>query len=165
MKLEVKLDGRAREIEARRVEGRWVWRLDGQALEADVAEICSGIYSILIGGKAFEVRVEESSDGLRVTCDGKEFASEVMDPRQWSRGRHGGHEAEGRQSIAAPMPGKIVRILVKAGDTVEAGQGLLVVEAMKMQNEIRAPKTGKVERLLVVEGQAVNAGEILVIVK
>jgi biotin carboxyl carrier protein len=62
------------------------------------------------------------------------------------------------------MPGKIVRVLVKAGDAVETGQGLLVVEAMKMQNEIRSPKSGKVERLSVVEGQAVNAREVVAVV-
>jgi len=59
------------------------------------------------------------------------------------------------------MPGKVVRLLVKAGDRVEAGQGLFVVEAMKMQNEIRSPKSGTVERVLVAEGQAVNSGEVL----
>jgi biotin carboxyl carrier protein len=59
------------------------------------------------------------------------------------------------------MPGKIVRVLVRGGQKVEAGQGLIVVEAMKMQNEIRSPKTGTVERLLVKEGQPVNAGEVL----
>jgi biotin carboxyl carrier protein len=62
------------------------------------------------------------------------------------------------------MPGKIVRVLVKAGDRVEAGQGLLVVEAMKMQNEIRSPKSGTIERVLAEEGQAVNPGEVLCIV-
>jgi biotin carboxyl carrier protein len=70
-------------------------------------------------------------------------------------------EAEGRQQITAPMPGKVVRILKNAGVAVEAGEGLLVVEAMKMQNEIRSPKRGKVEKILVKEGQAVNAGEVL----
>jgi pyruvate carboxylase subunit B len=62
------------------------------------------------------------------------------------------------------MPGKVVRVLVQAGEKVEAGQGLLVVEAMKMQNEIRSPKGGIVERLHVKEGQPVNAGEVLCIV-
>jgi biotin carboxyl carrier protein len=62
------------------------------------------------------------------------------------------------------MPGKIVRVLVRAGDRVEAGQGLLVVEAMKMQNEIRSPKSGTIERVLAEEGQAVNAGEVLCVV-
>jgi len=63
--------------------------------------------------------------------------------------------------VAAPMPGKVVRLLVQAGDRVEAGQGILVIEAMKMQNEIRSPKSGVVERLHAREGQAVNAGEVL----
>ena len=62
------------------------------------------------------------------------------------------------------MPGKIIRLLVKPGDQVEAGEGLLVVEAMKMQNEVRSPKSGRVERLLVAEGTAVNAGEILAVI-
>jgi biotin carboxyl carrier protein len=62
------------------------------------------------------------------------------------------------------MPGKVVRVLVKQGAAVEAGQGLLVVEAMKMQNEIRSPKSGKIEKLLVVENQTVNAGETLAVV-
>ncbi|MGH9706384.1 MAG: biotin/lipoyl-containing protein, partial [Candidatus Acidiferrales bacterium] len=73
-------------------------------------------------------------------------------------------EAEGRQNVLASMPGKVVRVLANAGDAVEAGQGLLVVEAMKMQNEIRSPKSGTIERLLVAEGQTVNAGELLAIV-
>jgi biotin carboxyl carrier protein len=91
----------------------------------------------------------------------EEFTAEVIDPRAWSGRRHTAVEAEGRQQIVAPMPGKVVRLLVKAGDAVEAGQGLLVMEAMKMQNEIRSPKSGVVERLLATEGQAVNAGEVL----
>jgi pyruvate carboxylase subunit B len=71
-------------------------------------------------------------------------------------------QAEGRQQVVAPMPGKVVRVLVSAGEQVEAGQGLLVVEAMKMQNEIRSPKSGTVEKVVASEGQAVNAGDVLV---
>src|SRR5262249_9746534 len=99
---------------------------------------------------------------LRVQNGTHHFIAEVIDPRAWRGRRQGGVEAEGRQQITAPMPGKIVRVLVKAGDQVESGQGLLVVEAMKMQNEIRSPKSGTVERVLAVEGQAVNAGEPLI---
>jgi biotin carboxyl carrier protein len=79
----------------------------------------------------------------------------------WRGRRHGALEAEGRQQITAPMPGKVVRVLLQEGDTVEAGQGLLVVEAMKMQNEIRSPKSGRVEKLFAKEGLAVNAGDVL----
>jgi biotin carboxyl carrier protein len=94
----------------------------------------------------------------------QEFIAEVIDPRAWTGRRHGNAEAEGRQQIVAPMPGKVVRLLVQAGDHVEVGQGLLVVEAMKMQNEIRSPKSGIVERILAKEGQPVNAGEVLCVV-
>jgi len=73
-------------------------------------------------------------------------------------------ESEGSQRVIAPMPGKVVRVLVKVGDAIEVGNGILVVEAMKMQNEVRSPKSGKIERLLVSEGQAVSAGEVLAVV-
>ena len=96
-------------------------------------------------------------------ANGREFQVEIFDPRSWRRRRGAGIELEGRQQLVAPMPGKIVRVLVAAGEQVSAGQGLLVIEAMKMQNEIRSPKSGTVEKLAR-EGQTVNAGEVLAIV-
>jgi biotin carboxyl carrier protein len=116
----------------------------------------------LLKGKSYDVRVTPTPAGaLTLQTAHHEFTAEVVDPRSWRGRRHGALEVEGRQQILAPMPGKIIRVLVQTGDKVEAGQGLLVVEAMKMQNEIRSPKSGTVERLLVKEGQPVNAGEIL----
>ena len=136
----------------------------GRTIEADAVEVAAGTYSVLLDGHAYEVRVEPTPRGLRVHAGAREYAIHIADPRAW-RGRHGGAaEAEGRQEVLAPMPGKVVRVLVKQGDSVEAGQGLFVVEAMKMQNEIRSPKKGTVERLLVKEGQPVNSGESLAIV-
>jgi biotin carboxyl carrier protein len=137
--------------------------LDGKLIEADVVEVAPGIYSILLGTESFEVRVEERGGGLVVHTGRNNWTAKVTDPRQWRR-RGGTLEVEGRQQVVAPMPGKVVRVLAKAGDAVEAGQGLLVVEAMKMQNEIRSPKKGAIERLLVTEGQAVNAGDVLLTV-
>ncbi|HEX9456960.1 MAG TPA: acetyl-CoA carboxylase biotin carboxyl carrier protein subunit, partial [Candidatus Acidoferrum sp.] len=110
------------------------------------------------------VHAVPESGALRVQSGTQEFSAEVLDPRAWRGRRHGVLEAEGRQQILSPMPGKVVRVLVKPGETVEAGQGLLVIEAMKMQNEIRSPKSGIIERLLAAEGQAVNAGEVLAVV-
>jgi len=134
-------------------------------MAADVVETLPDTFSVLFSGQSHQVCVTPSSGGqLQLQTGGLEFAAEVIDPRSWSGRRHGAAEAEGRQQIAAPMPGKVVRLLVKAGDSVEVGQGLLVVEAMKMQNEIRSPKSGSVERVLVAEGQAVNAGEVLCVV-
>ena len=164
MRFEVLIAGRKREVELERASGKWRARLDGRAVDADAVEVAPGAYSILLDGRSFDVRVQAAADGVRVHTGAQEFAAQVLDPRAW-RGRRGGVlELEGRQQIVAPMPGKIVRVLVKTGDAVKANQGLLVVEAMKMQNEIRAPKSGKVERVRVSEGQTVNAGEVLVVV-
>jgi biotin carboxyl carrier protein len=137
--------------------------VDGRRVEADAIRISHCAYSILIGGRSLEVAVEESPAGLVLRVNGREFQVEVIDPRSWRRGRGTGVELEGRQELVAPMPGKIVRVLVAAGQQVSAGEGLLVIEAMKMQNEIRSPKSGVVEKLAR-EGQTVNAGEILAIV-
>jgi biotin carboxyl carrier protein len=100
---------------------------------------------------------------LRITSGASEFVVSVIDPRRYRKGA-GSILAEGRQQVTAPMPGKVIRVLVKPGDTVKAGQGIVVVEAMKMQNEVKSPKAGTIEKLLIVEGQPVNAGDALAVV-
>jgi biotin carboxyl carrier protein len=169
MKFEVQLtdpSGRKlRSVELERDAKRWKILLDGQPVDADAVEIAPDTLSLLLDGHSYEVHIAPSPDGmLKLQTGLEEFTAEVTDPRAWRCRRHGALEAEGRQQIIAPMPGKVVRVLVEAGDKVEAGQGLVVVEAMKMQNEIRSPKGGVVERLHVKEGQPVNAGEVLGIV-
>ena len=119
-----------------------------------------GVYSVLMNGRSYEARVEQSDGCLIVVIDGHRFEVEIRDPRRWSR-----HTTkpgiEGRLHVTAAMPGKIVRLLVAEGDTVAAGQGLLVVEAMKMQNEMKAPKAGCVVSLTAREGATVAAGDVL----
>jgi biotin carboxyl carrier protein len=162
MKLDVLISGKTRTIELQRAADRWRVSLDGTPLDVDALEIAPNIFSILLNGQSHEVRIAHAPDGTLTLQTGHyEFTAEVIDPRAWRGRRHGAVEAEGRQQITAPMPGKVVRLLVQPGDKVQAGQGLLVVEAMKMQNEVRSPKTGTVERLLVQEGQPVNAGQTL----
>jgi len=159
---EVFLDGAKRVVELRKTPAGYQITLDGRRLEADAVEVAPNTYSILIEGQSHQIRVAPLPDGtLTVHSDLVEYQAEVSDPRSWRGRRHGAHEAQGRQPVAAPMPGKVVRLLVAEGDRVQAGQGLAVVEAMKMQNEIRSPKGGKVEKLLAREGQPVNAGEVL----
>lgn len=166
MKYEVRISGKTLTVELEPLDGGWQARMDGESgITADVAEIAPNVFSVLLSGRSRDIYVMPSSGGqLQLQSGGCEFTGEVIDPRSWRGRRHGGSEAEGRQQIVAPMPGKVIRLLVKAGNAVEAGQGLLVVEAMKMQNEIRSPKRGTVERVLVAEGQAVNAGEVLCVV-
>ncbi len=162
MKIEVRIDNQTRIVELTRDAERWHVSLDGEPVEVDAVEIAPNILSILLNGKSHEVRITPTPSGaLTLQTAHREFTAEVLDPRAWRGRRHGALEAEGRQQILAPMPGKIVGVLVQAGEKVEVGQGLIVVEAMKMQNEIRSPKSGTVERLLVQEGQPVNAGEVL----
>jgi len=162
MKFEVTISDTRRIVELERDANRWRISLDGEPVDADAVEIAPNNFSVLLNGKSHEILVTPSPNGtLTLQAAHREFVAEVIDPRAWRGRRHGALEAEGRQQILAPMPGKIVRVLVQVGERVEAGQGLLVVEAMKMQNEIRSPKSGTVDRLLVKEGQPVNAGEVL----
>ncbi len=136
--------------------------LDGKQVEADAVQVAPYTISVLLNGESFEVHVSDSMDGrLKLQAGPHEFMAQVEDPRAWRGRRHGAVEVEGRQQIVAPMPGKVIRILAKPGDKVEAKQGLAVIEAMKMQNEIRSPKGGTIERVLVKEGQIVSAGEVL----
>jgi biotin carboxyl carrier protein len=162
MKNEIRIPGKTRTVELHRDGACWQITLDGATTDADAIEIAPGIFSILLNGASHEVRVAPNPDGSLTIQDGpNEFKTEVTDPHSWRGRKHGAAELEGRQKIVAPMPGKVIRLLVKPGDKVEAGQGLLVVEAMKMQNEVKSPKTGTVEKLQAIEGQPVNAGDTL----
>jgi biotin carboxyl carrier protein len=166
MKYEIVINGARRRVEFTPPANdlsRVTATIDGRLVEADIVRISRGVYSILLGGRSLEVTAEETSNGLLLRANGREFQVDIFDPRSWRRGRTGGIELEGRQQLVAPMPGKIVRVLVATGQQVKAGQGLLVIEAMKMQNEIQSPKSGTVEKLAR-EGQTVNAGEVLAIV-
>jgi biotin carboxyl carrier protein len=119
------------------------------------------VYSVLLDGRMYDARVEETAaGGLVIVIDGYRFEMEVRDPRRWSR-KDAARGADGLETVAAPMPGKIVRVLVAPGDEVEAGQGLLVVEAMKMQNEMKASRAGRILSVTVKAGATVAAGEVL----
>jgi biotin carboxyl carrier protein len=164
MKLEIELAGASHIIETPRVERNFACTIDGYSVEADAIEIAPGIYSILISGLSFEARVERFGEDLRISIGGKQYAMRVSDPRKWRRNQNAASASDHKQNVVAPMPGRVVRVLVSAGGTVNVGQGIVVVEAMKMQNEVRSPKTGTIERLLVKEGQPINAGETIAVI-
>ncbi len=164
MKIGIQLDDAAHMVELSRAEDKLQCAIDGIAVEADCVELTAGIYSILLGEISLEVSVEPLGEELRVAVNGREFCARVRDPRKWQRNHSAAATSEHHQNVVAPMPGRVVRVLVAAGEAVKAGQGIFVVEAMKMQNEVRSPKAGKIERLLVQEGQSVNAGETIAVV-
>lgn len=164
MKFEIELNGSPHTVEISQAPPLAQCAIDGVNVDANALEVQPGIYSILIGGRSVEVRVEPFGKALRISVGKAEFTATVRDPRKWQRNHHAGAASEHRQHVTAPMPGRVVRVLVRPGDPVKAGQGIAVVEAMKMQNEIRSPKTGKIERVLVAEGQPVSAGDAVAVV-
>jgi biotin carboxyl carrier protein len=162
LKLETLVQGRAGSIS---IDGaKFSYRReDGRVVEGEfsIEALDSGAWSVLIGGRAY--RVEPGGPG-KLTVNGAALAVELFDPRA-SRRRQGSAANQGRLNICSPIPGKVVRVLVSAGDVVEEGQGLLVVEAMKMQNEMKSPKTGRVVEVFALPDSAVAAGEVLMVVE
>jgi len=120
-------------------------------INADALEVEPGVWSVLIEGRSYEVRVV--GDEILIGA----YRTQV---ERWQRGG-GAAGSQGRAVILAPMPGKIVRMLVGVGDEVTAGQGIVIVEAMKMQNEMKAPRAGRVTSLTCAAGDTVIAGAVL----
>jgi biotin carboxyl carrier protein len=164
MTYDVTIDGRNYRLELERTDGRWSCRLDGRIVEVDAVLARPDVLSLRIGNRAHEVKCERVAGDLHLWVGSARFAVELRDPRSL-RGRARAVDDRGPRKLTAPMPGKIVRVLVSQGAQVEAGAGVLVVEAMKMQNEIKSPKKGTVQKILVSEGSAVNAGDVLAIVE
>jgi biotin carboxyl carrier protein len=164
MLYDVTIDGKNYRLDLNHAEGRWSCRLDGRELEVDAVLPRPGVLSLRIGNMAYEIKSEYEANELHLWVGSTRFAVEVRDPRHL-RGRSRATEAHGPKKIVAPMPGKVVRLLMREGDEVEQGAGVAVVEAMKMQNEIKSPKKGTVQKILVSEGAAVNAGDVLAIIE
>jgi biotin carboxyl carrier protein len=169
MKLLVNMDGKPGELELEHHGDtcRFSYRHDGVDpvwREASILECEPGIYSVVLNGRSYEVKVVQGQDVFHVDLEGHRSTVEVQDPRKLIRRGRGG-AGEGRQSVFAPMPGKVIRVLVAEGDSVDAGSGLVVVEAMKMQNEIKAPKAGRVVQLPARAGETVGTGEILAVIE
>jgi len=149
---------------------KWEVSVNDRILEIDPGQLVSaeevepGVYSVLEQGRSYEVRIVKTAAGWSVETAGHPFAVEVRDPRD-SSARSKKTLGAGRQNIAAPMPGKVIRVLVKEGDQVAAGQGVVVVEAMKMQNAMKAATPGAVVRIRVHDGDTVAAGDVLLTIE
>ncbi len=140
------------------------FRIGSRSSEAHCEEITPGVYSLLLNGRSYEAYVSKrqgDAPGLAgpyvVVVGLRRYVVELRDPRRWRR-TGSSIEVEGPQEIMAPMPGKIVKVLAAEGQEVERDQGLVVIEAMKMQNELRSPRAGRVDRIYMAEGQGVETG-------
>ncbi len=168
MKLLTEIEGERRTLDVQRNGHGFTVELDGRRYEIEVYRPETGVYLLLAEGRVYECRVREESEapnGYRVSIRGRNYPVKVLDPRRLRNASGAASGASGRAVITAPMPGKVVRVLVEQGAQVEAGVGLVVVEAMKMQNEMKSPKSGKVIELRAREGTTVNAGDVLAVVE
>lgn len=123
-------------------------------------------YSLIVENRSFEIEVDNTEDEYRILVDGRNYHVNLVDERRMRfGGAQSGIELQGRQKISVPMPGKVIAVLVSEGDKVEKGQGLVIVEAMKMENEVRSPISGEVKEIKVKPGEAVEGGAALVVVE
>jgi len=162
MRFSVSIGDRNFAIEIAATEGRWQCQVEGREIALDFIPLGKNAGSLLIDGKSFEVR-RDTDGGIFVGA--RRYAASIEDPRSWQGRRRSQSGHSGPQKLIASMPGKIVRILARDGAELQAGQGVVVVEAMKMQNEIKAPRSGKLQKVLVREGANVTPGEVLAIVE
>lgn len=162
MKLHAEISGKNHEIEVQRKGLMVLADIDGRKIEAEVSQLEPGVFLIKREGRIFEVSVSRGGGvTTSVRVDANEFEVKLYDPKRL-RGVAGddGHAA-GPAEIKTAMPGKVVRLLVEVGAEVEKGDGIVIVEAMKMQNELKAPKAGMIKEIRVTAGTTVAAGETL----
>ena len=177
MTVEVEIGGRIHRVELERDGARWVATLGGRTIEVDVAPAGPGL-SLLIGSRAGDEGNQPAAESYDLTLDGRNAGewlvsvdgqpvpARIVDPRAWRRGdRRGSSTARDSRTVTSAMPGRVVRVLVKAGDRVAERQPLVVVEAMKMENELRAPADAVVREITVAEGASVEAGAILIVLE
>jgi biotin carboxyl carrier protein len=145
-------------------EGSFIVRIGDRELNGDARLLQPGLLSLLIEGVSYRCVFDQEQDETVLTMEGRTLAYRINDPRSLRARRARAHAAHGSHPLKASMPGRVVRLLVESGDTVEAQQPILVIEAMKMLNELRAPKAGRVTELRVAAGETVASGQVLAII-
>jgi len=142
--------------------------IDGRRHEIELRQLSGGEYLLNSGSDVYKCRVEckhDSNNSFAIILRGASYHITIIDPKRLRSARSSAAHAHGAAEIISPMPGKVVRVLVAAGTTVEAGAGIIVVEAMKMQNEMKAPKAGVVVSVNAEAGATVNAGDVLAVIE
>ena len=162
-----KLGERNYTVEVEEVE-KSIYRVsvDGSEFLLDGKKTGRTNYSLIVDNRSFEVDIDVSEDDYRVLVDGRNYHIHLLDERRMRLGGlQAGIELQGRQRVSVPMPGKVIAVLVSEGDKVERGQGLVIVEAMKMENEVRSPIAGEVKEVKVKAGDSLEAGATLLVVE
>jgi biotin carboxyl carrier protein len=165
LKIDIEIDGKTHRVDLTPAgeSGRWKIQLDGEPIEADATFIRPGVLSLLLEGRAHRIVLDADLTDPALHLDEHRVAWQADDPRSFQRRRRHA-AAHGPVTLKASMPGRVVRVLVERGDHVAAHQGVVVIEAMKMQNELKSPKEGRVTDLRVISGDTVAAGEVLAVI-
>ena len=164
MKVETKIGETTHTVEIDVEAGRFRLVVDGRTYDGELLRPRPGVYTFFVGSRVVEAHVGSvpGTEAVRVKVGDRSADVLVIDRKHRRTSSEAG--AEGRQVLVAPMPGKVVAVLAEVGDAVERGRGILVVEAMKMQNEVKAARDGVVAEIRVAVGDTVNAGQVLAIV-
>ena len=166
MKYVATLDGTAHVVEVTGGEGRYRLTVGEDVWDVDARLTAQGIYSLLIGGVSYVADVVDREGTCLVDVMGEAYEVLVEEQTRWIIRTRGGAAGGGHgQTVRAPMPGKITHVAVRAGDRVQAGDTLVVIEAMKMENEFKASAAGTIAEIRVSPGQAVNPGDVLVVLE
>ena len=165
MKLKAELSGIEHPLFIKREDGRVFAEIEGRKYELEIRERGGNEYLLLEDTKVYSCRVEAFRDNYTVHLGRHGYSIRIIDPNRLRSTEGMGRQDHGSVEIVAPMPGKVVRVLVAEGEAVTAGSGILVVEAMKMQNELKTPKTGRVVSIRADPGATVNAGDVLAVVE
>jgi acetyl/propionyl-CoA carboxylase alpha subunit len=152
-------------LEVTGAEGRYRVILDGQGHDVDARQVAEGIWSLLLDGVSHTVDVTDEDGVLVVAVDGERYRIRVEEETRYIIRTRGGRAGAGGQVLRAPLPGKVAVVEVTVGQAVQPGDGLVVIEAMKMENEFRAAVAGVVKEVRVTAGQAVNAGDTLLVIE
>ncbi len=165
MKFEAELGGETLPVEVSGQNGRYRIVVGDEVADVDARPVAEGIWSILLGGASHVVDVSERDGVAVVEVDGERYHIRVEEETRYIIRTRGRKAAAGGQVLKAPMPGKVVHIEVEVGQAVTPGDGLVVLEAMKMENEFRATVPGSVKEIRVQVGQTVNPGDTLVVIE
>jgi biotin carboxyl carrier protein len=167
MNFEIEVAGRTHAVAVEPVEqdGHFRVQLDGASETVSVRKTELGLSVLFADGRVVDAALTPEGKGEWLVQLPQVIVTAIVDARRHSHGAPGGIAVAGEQRVLAPMPGRVLRVLVKVGEDVAERQGLIVVEAMKMENEIGSPKAGRVKEILVAEGQSIEAGRPLVVVE
>ncbi|HEX8493487.1 MAG TPA: biotin/lipoyl-containing protein [Pyrinomonadaceae bacterium] len=168
MKLTAEINGESREVLIKVEGSRVSAEVDGRSYQLEARASGAGVHLLMLGGRVYECRVEANAArtaAAEVHIGSRAYAVRLIDPKRLRGGRSAGAQTNGTAQIVASMPGKVVRVLVEQGALVEAGEPIVVVEAMKMQNEMKSPRAGTVTRLHAQAGTTVKAGEVLAVIE